>query len=217
MELGPLIAQCAESRVYQCNFYGFKAVAKHRFEKKYRLPELDTKIREQRTTREARALVRCRKCGVSAPCVYGVDRSLGMIIMEHIDGIAARDFINNCLDPRIAATALQRIGKVVAQLHDGGIIHGDLTTSNFILRGGSVDDVVVIDFGLVQHGVTDEDRAVDLYVLERAVGSTHPLLEGVSEAIIAGYSEAMPPAKLKTTLERLQAVRARGRKRSMIG
>ena len=27
-----------------------------------------------------------------------------------------------------------KIGRAVAQLHDGGVVHGDLTTSNMILR-----------------------------------------------------------------------------------
>ena len=34
-----------------------------------------------------------------------------------------------------------KIGRAVAQLHDGGIVHGDLTTSNMITRDG--DGVLV--------------------------------------------------------------------------
>ena len=29
---------------------------------------------------------------------------------------------------------LQKIGQVLATLHDGGLIHGDLTTSNMLVR-----------------------------------------------------------------------------------
>ncbi len=29
---------------------------------------------------------------------------------------------------------LVKIGQAVAQLHDGGVVHGDLTTSNMIIR-----------------------------------------------------------------------------------
>jgi TP53 regulating kinase and related kinases len=61
-------------------------------------------------------------------------------------------------------------------MHDAEIVHGDLTTSNILLRGGetSVQDVVLIDFGLGAMKPTNEDKAVDLYVLERAFISTHP-------------------------------------------
>lgn len=29
---------------------------------------------------------------------------------------------------------LEQLGKVIAKLHDGGVVHGDLTTSNLIIR-----------------------------------------------------------------------------------
>lgn len=58
-------------------------------------------------------------------------------------------------------------------MHDGQIIHGDLTSSNIMLRSPS-NDLVLIDFGLGQMKPTIEDKAVDLYVLERAFISTHP-------------------------------------------
>ena len=60
----------------------------------------------------------------------------------------------------------------MARLHDGGLVHGDLTTSNMILR--DADGVLVlIDFGLAANATLAEDKAVDLYVLERAITSAH--------------------------------------------
>lgn len=38
---------------------------------------------------------------------------------------------------------LQKIGVEIARLHDGGLVHGDLTTSNMIMR--STDKQVVSD------------------------------------------------------------------------
>jgi TP53 regulating kinase-like protein len=76
---------------------------------------------------------------------------------------------------------------------------------------------VVIDFGLVKESGSAEERAVDLYVLERAVASAHPLLENVEAAILAGYARSIEASKGRQTVERLLAVRARGRKRSMVG
>ena len=66
----------------------------------------------------------------------------------------------------------EKMGKSIATLHKSGIIHGDLTTSNFLLRKDDLS-LVMIDFGLSYASILAEDRAVDLYVLERAFLSTH--------------------------------------------
>ena len=38
-----------------------------------------------------------------------------------------------------------KMGDIVGQIHASGIVHGDLTTSNFMMEG---DKALVIDFGL---------------------------------------------------------------------
>ena len=116
----------------------------------------------------------------------------------------------------VAKDVLTQVGILIGRLHNGDIIHGDLTTSNFMLRD-SDKSVVVIDFGLVSDSSQAESRAVDLYVLERAVVSAHPFLTNASEIILAGYRMAVDGAKGAATIARLEDVRARGRKRSMIG
>lgn len=125
---------------------------------------------------------------------------------------------------------MRRIGLTVGALHKAGVVHGDLTTSNLMLRpwgqgqddaqqsgeNPSMDgDVVLIDFGLASQSIHDEDRAVDLYVLERAFGSTHPRTEPFFDSVLLGYRESYKGAG--PTLKRLEDVRMRGRKRSMIG
>ena len=64
------------------------------------------------------------------------------------------------------------IGKQLAEMHSLDLIHGDLTTSNMLLRPNG--SLVWIDFGLSYISNLPEDKAVDLYVLERAISSTHP-------------------------------------------
>ena len=133
-----------------------------------------------------------------------------------------------------------RIGEVVGGMHDVGVVHGDLTTSNLMLRslqedmithadglqrGGEGDsekeevrldgEIVLIDFGLATQSVHDEDKAVDLYVLERAFGSTHPEVEAGFQEVLRAYGESYKGAKV--VLKRLEEVRMRGRKKSMIG
>lgn len=75
-------------------------------------------------------------------------------------------------------------------MHDADIVHGDLTTSNIMVRdvmdkadaNQLKQEVVLIDFGLATIQTLMEDKAVDLYVLERAFLSTHPN----SEEIVSG-------------------------------
>ena len=137
---------------------------------------------------------------------------------------------------------LRRVGKAVGALHSkGGVIHGDLTSSNIMVRPTtgemangflngapkaqgvqelSLDgEIVLIDFGLATQSVQDEDRAVDLYVLERAFGSTHPSQEGWFKDEVLdsqeGYRGSFKGANV--VLKRLEEVRMRGRKRSMVG
>ncbi|CAO1635507.1 unnamed protein product [Sympodiomycopsis kandeliae] len=45
------------------------------------------------------------------------------------------------------------------------------------------------DFGLSQTSPSSEDKAVDLYVLERAFNSTHPYSGHLFEKVITSYSE----------------------------
>jgi TP53 regulating kinase and related kinases len=80
----------------------------------------------------------------------------------------------------------QKIGLAIARLHDAEIVHGDLTTSNLMLEEAS-QNVVMIDFGLASMKPTVEDKAVDLYVLERAFISTHPH----SEALVSVSIDAL--------------------------
>ena len=82
-------------------------------------------------------------------------------------------------------------------------------------QGGLEGEIVLIDFGLAAQTVQEEDRAVDLYVLERAFGSTHPREEGMFGELLEGYRVAFKGSK--GTLRRLEDVRMRGRKKSMIG
>jgi len=75
--------------------------------------------------------------------------------------------------------------------------------------------IVLIDFGLASTTTQDEDRAVDLYVLERAFAATHPGAERLFEAVLTSYGESYKGGK--AVLRKLEDVRLRGRKRSMLG
>lgn len=99
-------------------------------------------------------------------------------------------------------------------MHDGGLIHGDLTTSNMMLCDGS-RHLVLIDFGLSALSGIPEDKAVDLYVLERAFNSLHADSADMFEAIMAAYKQHSK--QWSATWNKLADVRLRGRKRVMVG
>ncbi|KAI3415962.1 hypothetical protein GPALN_005523 [Globodera pallida] len=61
-----------------------------------------------------------------------------------------------------------------------------------------------------------EDKAVDLYVLERAIRSAHIDMEWLMDEILTCYLDD-EDAAVKAVLHKLKEVRRRGRKRDMIG
>ncbi|MCJ1390568.1 serine/threonine-protein kinase bud32 [Xylographa bjoerkii] len=182
-------------------------------------------------------------------------RSGGWMMMEWIDGDTVKYALNRWLKERSASfkdeteqldtpkaqfeeeavELMKKIGNAVGRMHEIGVVHGDLTTSNLMLRNtkshvalenrdsrpaavtnASLDgDVVLIDFGLATQSVQDEDKAVDLYVLERAFGSTHPTVEMLFDDVLKAYCLSYKGAHV--VLRKLEDVRTRGRKRSMLG
>jgi TP53 regulating kinase and related kinases len=85
------------------------------------------------------------------------------------------------------------VGTAIGKIHEADIVHGDLTTSNLMLTSSDGDvstsdenyQIVIIDFGLGMTRPVIEDKAVDLYVLERALVSTHPGSEYLVSHLLA--------------------------------
>ena len=116
-------------------------------------------------------------------------------------------------------TLMDLIGVELAKMHQADVIHGDLTTSNMMLRHPSSFTPlsatfpptelvryqiyetyeffllsctkVLIDFGLSYYSRLAEDRAVDLYVLERAFSSTHPEASRLFAKVLKAYEVTM--------------------------
>eukprot|EP00455_Lapot_gusevi_P035544 TRINITY_DN3936_c0_g1_i1.p1 TRINITY_DN3936_c0_g1~~TRINITY_DN3936_c0_g1_i1.p1 ORF type:complete len:200 (-),score=17.82 TRINITY_DN3936_c0_g1_i1:125-724(-) len=191
-------------------------IVKERFSKKYRHPDLDVKLTAQRVSWEVKSMMKCRKMGIDTPAIYLVDQDTNRIFMEHIEGITVKEFLFSLenKDHDDLDWLASSLGQCVAQMHDAGIVHGDLTTSNFMLRSPS-NSLVVIDFGLSYNSNMPEDKAVDLYVLERAFISTHPSSEQLFSRVLEAYKQHSKHSTV--VLQKLNKVRARGRKRTMIG
>lgn len=221
-------------------------LVKHRFLKRYRHPTLSKSITVSRTLSEARALLRCARNDVQVPYVELVDETRGILGMEWISGLSVRQWLGGVPeseeedDARLDTPAplpieqqaiMDEIGRQIAKMHCVDVIHGDLTTSNMMLRrNGDEHEVVLIDFGLATVSSFWEDKAVDLYVLERAFASTHPTDSPLFTRILNSYAEntdkltqgnkkkGSPQDSAWRNIEaRLREVRLRGRKRSMVG
>ncbi|KAI9100993.1 kinase-like domain-containing protein [Phlyctochytrium arcticum] len=220
MELPPeatLIKQGAEARVYVIPFTSDRtAIVKERFRKSYRHPVLDEKLTARRVIQEARCLQKLRKAEVDTPALYIVDVKNSLIYMENINGGSVRDFIakHTPLEKTMEVVLAQSIGRTLAKMHDNDIVHGDLTTSNMMLRV-PLNKLVLIDFGLSMVSNMLEDKAVDLYVLERAMVSTHVNSESMFAEIIATYASTSRTGA--ATIKKLDEVRRRGRKRTAFG
>ncbi|KAL0151270.1 hypothetical protein M9458_053461 [Cirrhinus mrigala] len=223
LEEAQMIKQGAEARVYRGTFLGRSVIIKERFPKLYRHPDVDEKLTRRRTTQEVRSILRCRRAGINAPVVYFVDYTTHCIFLEDIiHSVSVRDYIVSAQaleqNPQHLQTLADKIGEILAQMHDEDVIHGDLTTSNMLLVSGAEDQnikLVLIDFGLSYISALPEDKGVDLYVLEKAFLSTHPKTETLFERLLKSYTASSK--KSSAVIKKLDEVRLRGRKRSMVG
>jgi TP53 regulating kinase-like protein len=289
-----IITQGAEALVYKTTFLtsDTPVVVKYRPPKPYRHPTLDKRLTKQRLLAEARSLIRVKRDGVNVPGVVGADWDAGWLVLEYVDGRTVRKVLDGWAHQVVqrekgknateggnseASSAakeggeeeildlMRRVGREVGKLHELGVCHGDLTTSNIMLQtpkphdtaaqiqqqipqgkqtastlreaamrgeeppdlppvnppqqpdssSSLAGDIFLIDFGLTTASIQDEDKAVDLYVLERAFSATHPAAEPLFQEVLKAYGECGKGAR--GVLKRLEGVRLRGRKRSMLG
>jgi TP53 regulating kinase-like protein len=170
---------------------------KDRISKAYRIPELDNRLRKARTRTEARLLREARRAGVPAPGIISEGETA--IEMEFIEG----EKIKDAMDGDNFRDLCEKIGSNIGLLHTYGIIHGDLTTSNMILRGS---EIFFIDFGLGFASQRAEDKATDLHVLKEALESTHfHVARDAFEAVLNAYARKYGGAdKVIKTLSKIE-------------
>ncbi|KAL3668853.1 hypothetical protein V7S43_006145 [Phytophthora oleae] len=215
-----LISQGAEAKVFETDFAGRACVVKERVKKNYRLLVLDKKLSHRRLVQEARCILKCRRAGVLTPVIFLVDEQNSRLYLEKVLGGSLKDYLQRAykIDPTYGDAALKKayhIGEAIAKMHDADIVHGDLTTSNMMLSSDDATDVTMIDFGLANSQPLPEDKAVDLYVMERAFASTHVNSELLVEEVLRAYRAKS--RRSDAIFQKLSQVRLRGRKRTMVG
>jgi tRNA A-37 threonylcarbamoyl transferase component Bud32 len=206
-------------------------VLKNRISKSYRHPELDKKIRKRRTKSEYKLLLKASKL-IPIPTISPNNKDF-QISMQYIKGKKLSEHLES-LDFK---SICNEIGSSLAILHDAGIIHGDLTTSNMILSNSPASanlklisspqpaspphsntsglninnssKVFFIDFGLGFHSNRIEDKAVDLHLIKQALEAKHPTIyKEAFSSILKGYKKS---ENYEKTIKQLEKVEKRGR------
>jgi len=199
-----LIKKGAEADIYTGTWKNSKSLFKIRKIKTYRNNSLDSKIRRQRTIKESQMLSQVKSFGIPSPLVYFVNLEKSMIVMQEIPGKPVHDLPES----KIIAICKQ-IGKLVGLLHKNGVMHGDLTTSNFILFKNII---YMIDFGLSQNTIKPEDHAVDLRLIKEILNSAHAkIMESSWKNFLIGYKSVVGMPYQTKIVKLVSEIESRGR------
>ncbi len=204
-----LLKKGAEASLFLAGWHDRQVVIKTRLPKKYRPAKLDTTIRTYRTIHEPQLINEANKAGVPTPLIFQVDVKNATIVMEFIEGKQVKQLLMDM--PREERDILcSKIGELIGKLHQYGVIHGDLTTSNIILN--PEDKIFLIDFGLGEKNSELEAKGVDLHLMKRALQSTHfQFAEECFVAIAKGYAIIVGEAETKNVLAKVKEIERRGR------
>lgn len=200
-----VIRRGAEAEIGRDVWMGRRVIVKSRVTKGYRHPDLDSSLRVSRTKNEARLIQDARRHGVPTPIIYDIDLMNGKIVMEEIVGERVKDVLDSVDEEGCRAICIE-IGRLVALLHKAGITHGDLTTSNMIMRDGKI---WFIDLSLGSRNAMIEEMGVDLHLLKEAFQSAHSLILPMYDVIIDSYQSNYERGN--EVLKKIKEIEDRGR------
>jgi Kae1-associated kinase Bud32 len=147
---------------------------------------------------------KAKKAGVRTPLIFDINKKKLSITMEFIKGKTMKEMLLE--NPENSGIFCAEAGKIISKLHCFGIIHGDLTTSNFIC---SSHGLVLSDFGLGYFSKKTEDMAADLVCFKKSFMSTHYNLVENWFLIEKEYEKFFPMAK--EVFNRMKNIEARAR------
>jgi TP53 regulating kinase-like protein len=199
-----LLKRGAEAELRRAKWHGREVVEKHRVPKSYRSPQLDESLRKSRLRMEVRLMSEAREIGMAVPLIYDIDVEENRLVLEFIEGPTVKEVLQKRLfDP---PTICRQVGEIAAKLHSGGIVHGDLTTSNMIYRDGRI---LLIDFSLGEKNSSTEAKGVDLHLLKEALTSAHSDMPELFDHVAGGYRNAYKAAD--EVLLKVKEIESRGR------
>jgi len=199
-----LLKKGAEGDIFLTSWNKKKAILKARKKKDYRNESLDKRIRKQRTIRECEIISKVKSFGISTPLIYNMDTKNCTILMQYIVGT----LVNELSESKLIKSCIE-IGKIVGTMHKNGIMHGDLTTSNFIL---TKEKMFVLDFGLANKTNKPEDHAVDLRLLKEILNSAHAkIMNKAWSNFLKGYKSTVGHSRFSKVTNLVKIIESRGR------
>lgn len=199
-----LLKKGAEGDLFVTEWRSQKAILKIRKPKDYRNSDMDAYIRRHRTIQEAQAISVAKSFGIPTPMIYAVNISQTSIMMQYIPGRTLSQ-----IRPRRIIEWCRQAGRLVGLLHKNGVMHGDLTTSNFILSGNRM---FLIDFGLAQKTRRAEDHAVDLRLFREILNSAHAgIVDPAWDNFLSGYRGIVGTRYLDRIVSLVAEIEGRGR------
>ncbi len=204
-----LIHKGAEAYLYKTYMLGIPVIVKHRIPKNYRDRTLDYRIRYQRTILEAKIIGTLRLKGLPVPAILLVDPKRAILVLEYIEGVMLKELISRNIE--LSRNMFIELGKYVGIMHSENIVHGDLTTSNVIVRQDD-NKPFIIDFGLAHYSNDIEDQGVDIHLMLRSLESTHPrYVDTLFKEFLKGYTSVRGEEYTRKLLEKVKEIRMRGR------
>uniref|UniRef100_A0A383W366 non-specific serine/threonine protein kinase n=1 Tax=Tetradesmus obliquus TaxID=3088 RepID=A0A383W366_TETOB len=157
-----------------------------------------------RLKQEVRSMCRLRKLGLRVPALYYVDAGSSCIYMERVQGTSLQQLLaQHSSDVSGLCAELAAVGRLLAVMHDSGVVHGDLTASKLLVQQQQQQQqqegasVVLLDLGLSISSSYPEDKGVDLLLLLQDMTQQQQQQQqqdaaagGDSEASVAQQDEA---------------------------
>lgn len=222
-----IICQCAESSIFlRPNLsellIEIPVILKLRHAKRYRIPEIEESLSKARMKQEIANMKKAKKLKLNVPEIYHADFENKAIYMEYLQyHMTLKNLLKSATEESQSIfqvnSLLGKCGEFCGVLHNEGLIHGDLTSSNIMVHQEN-ESVYFIDFGLSFVSGNIEDKAVDLYVFEKSLlceDSSEKMLGVLLESFFGGYSKVSN--NFEQIFVRLQKVKARGRKKVAFG
>lgn len=188
-------------------------IIKHRLPKKVKAKQTE-KTSLNMLKQEVNGLTRARNLGVPVPAVFAYNLQQRLICLEFLKNhINLGEYLNSKADDYDEDTINEmrklftKIGSMVAELHNGNLIHGDLSVSTVFVDQVKLN-VRFISFGLSSTSTSIEDKSVDLFRLFRSFPATHEehmRYSDLTNCLYTGYTSKS--AKVDAVVQRLQKIK----------
>ncbi|UCD92957.1 MAG: Kae1-associated serine/threonine protein kinase [Methanobacteriota archaeon] len=199
-----IIRKGAEAEIRLEDWNERKVISKVRVRKGYRNTQLDERLRSQRIKTEVKLMTESRRLGISIPIIFDVDLNGNKIVMEFVEGERVKDVLESGYEDK--SGLCRRIGEDVGKMHAKGIAHGDLTTSNILLKE---DRLYFIDFSLGEKSKEVEVLGVDLHLLREGFFSAHSQIFDLFDVVMKGYLAAYGEGS--DVIQKMEDIESRGR------